>query len=141
MAEFPAPKTGILVTYFIVSNDIERSKRFYTNVLGGELVLSGEPSIVALANGWVTISSGGGPTDDKPGVTLETPRDLNRVSSFLNVRVADIKAIYSDWTARGAAFLTPPIDHGAEIRCYLRDPDGYLIEVGQLTMALDEHTN
>jgi catechol 2,3-dioxygenase-like lactoylglutathione lyase family enzyme len=135
MAEFPAPKEGILVTYFIVSNDIERSRRFYTDVLGGELVLEGEPSIVALANGWVTISGGGGPTNDKPGVSLETPRDPNRVSGFLNVRVADINAIYSEWTARGAVFLTPPVDHGAEIRCYLRDPDGHLIEVGQLTLA------
>ena len=57
MAEFPAPKEGILLTYFIVSNDIERSRRFYTDVLGGEPVLEGEPSIVALANGWVTISA------------------------------------------------------------------------------------
>jgi catechol 2,3-dioxygenase-like lactoylglutathione lyase family enzyme len=136
MAAFPAPKEGILVTYFVVSNDIKRSRRFYTEVLGGELVLDGEPSIVALANGWVTISAGGGPTDDKPGVTLETPPDPNRVSGFLNVRVADINAIYADWTTRGARFLTPPIDHGGEIRCYLRDPDGHLIEVGQLTMAL-----
>jgi len=136
MAAFPAPKEGILVTYFVVSNDIERSRRFYTEVLGGELVLDGEPSIVALANGWVTISAGGGPTDDKPGVTLEAPPDPNRVSGFLNVRVADINAIYADWTTRGARFLTPPIDHGGEIRCYLRDPDDHLIEVGQLTMAL-----
>ena len=105
-------------------------------MLGGELVLDGEPSIVALANGWVTISAGGGPTDDKPGVTLEAPPDPNRVSGFLNVRVADINAIYADWTTRGARFLTPPIDHGGEIRCYLRDPDDHLIEVGQLTMAL-----
>jgi catechol 2,3-dioxygenase-like lactoylglutathione lyase family enzyme len=133
MAEFPAPKDGILLTYFIVSNDIERSRRFYTDVLGGELVLEGEPSIVALANGWITISLGGGPTDDKPAVTLETPRDPSRVSSFLNVRVANIDSIYSDWSARGAEFLTPPTDHGGEIRCYLRDPDGHLIEVGQLT--------
>jgi catechol 2,3-dioxygenase-like lactoylglutathione lyase family enzyme len=53
------------------------------------------------------------------------------VSSFLNVRVADIEAIYRDWSARGAEFLTPPQDREREIRCYLRDPDGHLIEVGQ----------
>ena len=35
--------------------------------------------------------------------------------------------------AKGAEFVTPPIDRGAELRCYLRDPDGYLIEVGQST--------
>src|SRR5688572_3496247 len=53
MAEFPAPKEGIVLTHFIVSGDVERSRRFYTEVLGGETVLEGEPSIVALANGWV----------------------------------------------------------------------------------------
>ena len=65
MAEFPAPKDGIVLTHFIVSNDVERSSHFYTDVLGGELVWEGEPSIVALANGWVIINVGGGPTDDK----------------------------------------------------------------------------
>ena len=136
MAEFPAPREGIVLTHFVVSNDIERSRRFYTDVLGGELVLEGEPSIVALANGWVIINIGGGPTDDKPTVTLEAPGDPDLVSSFLNIRVADIEAIYADWTARGAEFLTPPKDHGREIRCYLRDPDGHLIEVGQATGIL-----
>jgi catechol 2,3-dioxygenase-like lactoylglutathione lyase family enzyme len=50
----------------------------------------------------------------------------------MNIRVADIGALYADLTARGARFLTPPIDRGAELRCYMRDPDGHLIEVGQL---------
>jgi catechol 2,3-dioxygenase-like lactoylglutathione lyase family enzyme len=132
MAQFPAPKEGIAITHFIVSANVERSRRFYTEVLGGEAVLEGELSIVALANGWVTISGGGGPTDDKPNVTLEPPTDLARASSFLNIRVADIRAVYEQWTARGAKFLTPPIDRGVEIRCFMRDPDGHLIEVGQL---------
>ena len=137
MAEFPAPTEGILVTHFIVSEDVERSTRFYTEVLGGEAVLEGDFSIVALANGWVTISTGGGPTDDKPGVTLEPPSDPSHVSSFLNIRVADIAATYEEWTARGAKFLTPPIDRGEEIRCYMRDPDGHVIEVGQLVRRAD----
>src|SRR5829696_5111390 len=137
MAEFPAPKEGIALTHFIVADDVERSRRFYTDVLGGEAVLEGEPSIVALANGWIIINVGGGPTDDKPSVTLATPRDPDHVSSFLNIRVADIQAVYDEWSARGATFLTPPIDHGREIRCYLRDPDAHLIEVGQTTLAPD----
>ena len=133
MAEFPAPTEGLLVTHFIVSSDVERSRRFYTEVLGGEPLLAApEFSIVALANGWVTIGVAGGPTDDKPTVTLEPPTDSDRVSSFLNVRVADIAAAYQEGSARGAEFLTPPIDRGEEIRCYMRDPDGHLIEVGQL---------
>ena len=104
-------------------------------MLGGETVLEGEPSIVALANGWIIINAGGGPTGDKPSVTLETPPDPDRVSSFLNIRVADIHAIYDEWSARGAQFLTPPEQRATEIRCYLRDPDGHLIEVGQTTRS------
>jgi catechol 2,3-dioxygenase-like lactoylglutathione lyase family enzyme len=133
MAEFPAPTEGIVLTHFIVSDDVERSRRFYTDVLGGEVVMEGEPTIVALANGWIFINAGGGPTDDKPTVILETPPDPDRTSSFLNIRVADIEAVYADWKSRGAEFLTPPMDRGAEIRCYIRDPDGHLIEVGQST--------
>src|ERR671931_599550 len=133
MAEFPAPREGIVLTQFIVSDDVERSCRFYTDVLGGETVREGEPSIVALANSWIIINVGGGPTEDKPTVVLEPPPNPDRVSSFLNIRVADIQAVYEEWSARGAQFLTPPKDHQSEIRCYIRDPDGYLIEVGQAT--------
>jgi catechol 2,3-dioxygenase-like lactoylglutathione lyase family enzyme len=141
MAEFPAPTEGIVLTHFIVSEDVERSRRFYTDVLGGEVVMDGEPSIVALANSWIIINVGGGPTDDKPTVTLEAPRHPDLVSSFLNIRVADIEAIYMDWSARGAEFLTPPKDHGREIRCYVRDPDGHLIEIGQATGILQRQTS
>jgi catechol 2,3-dioxygenase-like lactoylglutathione lyase family enzyme len=141
MAEFPAPKDGILLTHFIVSGDVDRSRRFYTDVLGGETVLEGEPSIVALANAWVIINVGGGPTEDKPTVTLETPPDPNRTSSFLNIRVADIQTVYAEWSSRGAEFLTPPQDRGAEIRAYIRDPDGHLIEVGQTSQSFLEQAN
>ena len=133
MAEFPAPADGIVLTHFIVSDDVERSRRFYTEVLGGETVRAGEPSFVALANSWIILNVGGGPTDDKPTVTLETPPAPDRASSFLNIRVADIEAVYAEWSSRGAEFLTPPKEHEAEIRCYIRDPDGHLIEVGQTT--------
>jgi catechol 2,3-dioxygenase-like lactoylglutathione lyase family enzyme len=131
MAEFPAPEDGIALTHFIVSADVERSRRFYADVLGGETVREGEPSIVALANSWIIINVGGGPTEDKPTVTLETPPDPDRVSSFLNIRVADIQAVYAEWSSRGAEFLTPPEERKTEFRCYIRDPDGHLIEVGQ----------
>ena len=133
MAEFPAPKEGIVLTHFIVTADVERSQRFYTDVLGGEVLREGEPTIIALANSWIIINVGGGPTDDKPAVILETPRDPDRVSSLLNIRVGDIEAVYAEWSARGAQFLTPPKQHQYEKRCYIRDPDGHLIEVGQTT--------
>jgi catechol 2,3-dioxygenase-like lactoylglutathione lyase family enzyme len=133
MPEFPAPPEGIVLAHFIVSDDVERSKRFYSEVLGGRVVFDSGPVYVALSNTWIIINVGGGPTDDKPTVTLETPRDPDRVSSFLNIRVRDIAAVYAEWSARGAEFLTPPKQHQYEIRCYMRDPDGYIIEVGQTT--------
>jgi len=135
MAELPPPPEGIVLAHFIVSDDVERSRRFYTEVLGGRVVFSGPGGLtyVELANSWIIINVGGGPTDDKPSVTLETSRDPDRVSSFLNIRVRDIHAIYADWSSRGAQFLTPPKQHRDEIRCYIRDPDGHLIEVGQTT--------
>ena len=134
MSESNQPAYEIALAHFIVSDDVERSRRFYTDVLGGTTIRAGEPSYVALANSWIIINIGGGPTDDKPAVTLETPRDPNLTSSFLNIRVSDIQAVYAEWSARGAEFLTPPKQHKTEIRCYLRDPDGYLIEVGQTTL-------
>jgi catechol 2,3-dioxygenase-like lactoylglutathione lyase family enzyme len=124
----------IALTHFITADDVERSCRFYTEVLGGELIRSGEPSYVALANSWIIINVGGGPTDDKPTVILETPPDPDRASSFMNIRVSDIQSVYAEWSARGAEFLTPPKQHQSEMRCYIRDPDGYLIEVGQTTL-------
>ena len=133
------PGQEIALAHFIVSDDVERSRRFYSEVLGGKPVISGEAgdevTYVALANSWIIINVGGGPTEDKPTVTLETPPDPDRVSSFLNIRVADIQAVYDKWSARGAEFLTPPKQHETEIRCYIRDPDGYLIEVGQTTLS------
>jgi catechol 2,3-dioxygenase-like lactoylglutathione lyase family enzyme len=101
MAEFPAPKEGIALTHFIVSSDVERSRRFYTDVLGGETVRAGEPSFVHLANSWIIINVGGGPTEDKPTVTLETPPDPDRTSAFLNIRVADIASVYAEWSEVG----------------------------------------
>ena len=95
---------------------------------------NGIPAIVQLANAWIIINVGGGPTEDKPGVTLETPSDPNLTSAFLNIRVADIQACYADWTGKGARFLTEPKEHEHEWRCYMKDPDGYIIEVGQIKM-------
>jgi len=136
MTDTPPAVEEILLTHFIVSDDVERSSRFYTEVLGGEVAFRGSgagPVNVRLSNSWIAINEGGGPTDDRPSVTLETPGDPSRVSSFLNIRVRDIAAVYAEWSARGAQFLTPPKHHRYEIRCYIRDPDGHLIEVGQTT--------
>jgi lactoylglutathione lyase len=135
--EFPAPEEGFVVTHLLVVADQDRSREFYRSLFEGQVVLERDPVVMKVANTWLMLNVGGGPTDDKPGVTLTTPPDPGSTSAFLNVRVADIAKVYQEWSAKGAEFLTPPKDHGREIRAYVRDPDGHLIEVGQTTGLLD----
>jgi catechol 2,3-dioxygenase-like lactoylglutathione lyase family enzyme len=132
----PAPNEGFLATLFITVRKVAASRAFYSEVLGGQVVLEQNPCIIKLSNSWLIMNPGGPPTPDKPDISVVDYEPRNTVSSFLNLRVADIQACYELWSSRGAEFLTPPIDRGAEIRCYMRDPDGYLIEVGQSTGLL-----
>ncbi len=129
------PRDGFTVAHFLTVADVDRSVRFYETVFDGRIVArgnnSGLPAFVQIANTWLILYFGGGPTPDKPTVTLSVPADLNTVSSFLNIRVADIQACYKLWRDRGAEFITEPKDKAGETCCYLRDPDGYLIEVGE----------
>jgi len=129
----PVPSEDFIVTLFITVRSVARSRAFYSEVLGGQVVLEENPCMVKLANSWVIMNPGGGPTPDKPDISVVNYEFDNTVSIFMNLRVADIQACYELWSSRGAEFVTPPIDRGAEIRCYMRDPDGYLIEVGQST--------
>ena len=131
--DFPAPRDGFVITHFLVVSDQDRSREYYSRLFGGQVLIERDPVIMKVANTWLILNDGGGPTDDKPTVTLETPPNPDRTSSFLNIRVADIQAVYEEWSGRGAEFLTPPKQHATEIRCYIRDPDGHLIEVGQTT--------
>jgi lactoylglutathione lyase len=130
-SDFPAPETGFVVTHFLVVSDQDRSRDFYTRVFGATVALERDPVIMRLANSWLILNVGGGPTDDKPDVTLAPPDNPDRTSAFMNLRVADIAACYAEWSARGAEFLTEPKEHTSEFRAYIRDPDGHLIEVGQ----------
>ena len=133
-SDFPAPQgDGFVLTHFLVVSDQDRSRDFYQRVFGAKVVLERDPVIMKLANSWLILNVGGGPTDDKPAVTLTTPQDQNRTSAFMNIRVGDIRKLYQEWSAKGAKFLTEPKQHVAEIRAYIRDPDGHLIEVGQAT--------
>ena len=125
------PRDGFVVTHFLVVADQDQSRDYYRGVFGAEVLRERDPVIMKLANSWVILNTGGGPTDDKPTVTLTTPQDPDTVSAFLNLRVADIARAHREWSSRGAQFLTDPIDHGDEIRAYIRDPDGHLIEVSE----------
>jgi len=131
------PRDGISVAHFLTVADIDRSLRFYETVFGGRALSKGDskgaPGYIQIANTWLLVNVGGGPTPDKPSVTLSVLADPDKISSFMNIRVADIQASYKLWKSRGAEFITEPIPKYGETRCYIRDPDGYIIEVGQST--------
>ena len=131
------PREGISVAHFLTVADIDRSVRFYETVFGGRALSRGDskgaPGYIQIANTWLLVNVGGGPTPDKPSVTLSVLADPDKISSFMNIRVADIQACYKLWKSRGAEFITEPIPKYGETRCYIRDPDGYIIEVGQST--------
>jgi predicted enzyme related to lactoylglutathione lyase len=129
------PVEGFSIAHFLTVADIERSAAFYEKVFGAQVLsrgdASGAPGYIQIANTWMIVNVGGGPTPDKPTVVLSPPKDPDAFSSFMNIRVADIQACYDLWRSRGAEFITEPKDKYGETRCYIRDPDGYIIEVGQ----------
>src|SRR6516162_7036956 len=94
-------ETEFIVTVTLIVADIARSVSFYRDVLGATVLREGEPTLLRLANIWITINIGGGPTDDKPEVIASPPKDLNTLSSFLNLRVEDIDRCYQLWRSRG----------------------------------------
>ena len=131
--EFPVE--GVELTQLLVVSDVERARAFYVDVLGAKLVreYGGSSAVLEFQGNWLLLVTGGGPTEDKPGVVFEPPDDPNRVSHQLTMRVPDCQAAYEVLSSRGAKFLTPPVDRGGEIRCFFRDPDGHLLEISELT--------
>src|SRR5260370_39825710 len=109
--DFPAPKDGFVITHFLVVSDQDRSRDFYQRIFAGKVLIERDPVIMKGANSWLILNVGGGPTDDKPTVTLTPPPDPNRTSTFLNIRVADIQKAYKDCSAKHATFLPDPPAH------------------------------
>lgn len=71
-SDFPAPDEGFVVTHFLVVADQNRSRQWYQDEFGAKVVMERDPVMLKLASSWIILNVGGGPTDDKPEVTLET---------------------------------------------------------------------
>jgi predicted enzyme related to lactoylglutathione lyase len=125
------PLEGFSIAHFLTVADVERSAKFYESMFSGQILSRGEPAYIQIANTWLIVNAGGGPTPDKPSMTLSAPIDPGSGRSFMNIRVADIQACNELRRNRGAEFITEPKDKYGEIRRYIRDPDNYIIEVGQ----------
>jgi catechol 2,3-dioxygenase-like lactoylglutathione lyase family enzyme len=133
MKTFPAE--GMEMTRLLVVSDLGRSRRWYEDVLGATVYreYGGSSCVLQLLSSWILLVTGGGPTQDKPTVTFAPPDDPDRVSAQLIFRVPDCRAAYEILRQRGADFLTPPVDHGYEVRAFLRDPDGHLFEISEVS--------
>jgi catechol 2,3-dioxygenase-like lactoylglutathione lyase family enzyme len=131
MTEFPT--ASMELSHILVVADIARSTAFYRDVLGAALVreYGGTSSVFQFQGAWLLLVTGGGPTADKPTVTFEPPPDPDRVSHSMTIRVPDCRAAFATLSARGAAFLTAPVESDWEIRAFFRDPDGHLIEISE----------
>lgn len=128
------PSEGMELTHLLVVKSITASKVFYNDILGAEVIseYGGTSCVLKFQGAWLLLVTGGEPTEDKPGVTFEPPPNLAGVSHSMTIRVPDCNAAYETLLSRGAIFLTPPKDWGAEIRCFFRDPDGHLLEISQV---------
>ena len=132
---FPTPDMAL--THILVVTDVERSRRWYSDVLGAELYreYGGTSAVLSFNGSWLLLVTGGDPTPDKPTVSLAAPPDPNRVDHLFTIRVPNCQAAYETLLARGASFLTPPVTNGPETRAFLRDPDGHLFEISEYRPA------
>ena len=127
------PDENMALTSILVVKDIETSKKWYTEVLGAEMYreYGGTSLVLSFLGNWILLVTGGGPTKDKPFTHFNIPKDPDQVSHAFTIRVKDCLQSYNELKYRGAEFITPPVDHGYEIRCFFRDPDGHLFEISQ----------
>jgi catechol 2,3-dioxygenase-like lactoylglutathione lyase family enzyme len=133
MVEVGFPTEDMALTHILVVSDPAASLAWYRDVLGAEVYREYEGGAVLSFNGvWLLLVTAGEPTEDKPGVTMTPSRDPTTVDHSFTIRVQDCRASYEILRSRGADFLTPPYDWGAEIRCFFRDPDGHLFEISQV---------
>src|SRR5215471_2589448 len=133
MAANEFPTEGVALTLLLVVSDMDRSRHFYRDVLGATVYreYGGTSCVLSFQGTWLLLVTGGGPTKDKPTVTFAPPTDPDMVSHELTIRVPDCRAAYEILRRRGARFLTPPVEYAWEVRAFLRDPDGHLLEISE----------
>jgi catechol 2,3-dioxygenase-like lactoylglutathione lyase family enzyme len=133
--DFPTPDMEL--THILVVGHLDRARTFYTDVLGAEVYreYGGTSVVLRFLGTWLLLVTGGGPTADKPDVVFAVPPDPRTVSHAMTIRVPNCQAAYATLRARGAEFLTPPVESPWEVRCFLRDPDGHLLEISQAKLG------
>jgi catechol 2,3-dioxygenase-like lactoylglutathione lyase family enzyme len=143
--------TGGIVHVGVTVSDLERSVRFYTEGLGLEVAVrqttaAGYLGVTGYPGREIATAFGAAPGD---GVRIEL-QEYRRVgdhgsrepgtapvgSSHICLRVDDVPAVLERAEAAGGRRVTDPVDIDSGINdggaaVYLRDPDGYTIELFQ----------
>lgn len=131
MSGFAVARGGVILAVA----DVDRSVAFYRDLMGFTVdALYDDPPYASLGRAGMRLSLAeqGHPADDRPGVAMTAPPDPSRAAAVLVLEVADCLAVHAGLTARGADMLAPPYSPpwGGH-RFFVRDPDGYLVEVEQ----------
>lgn len=121
------------LTTILVVSDIAKSKTFYVGVLGATVFreYGGDSLVLEFLGNWLLLVTPGAPTEDKPDTHFVAPVVKNKVSHAFTIRVKDCNKSYEILRGKGAEFITPPFQRGAETRCFFRDPDGHLFEISE----------
>ncbi len=121
------------LTTILVVSDMSKSKTFYVDVLGASIFreYGGNSLVLEFLGNWILLVTPGGETEDKPGTRFIPPADKSAISQSFTIRVKNCRKSYEILKNRGAIFITPPLDRGAETRCFFYDPDGHLFEISE----------
>lgn len=127
------PFANSALTSILVVSDLDKAKAFYRDILGAEIYreYGGGSLVLQFLNNWILLVTQGEPTEDKPETQFLPPRDNKSVSHAFTIRVQNCRHSYEILKSRGAEFITPPLDRGAETRCFFFDPDGHLFEISE----------
>ena len=127
------PFENSALTTILVVETMSVSKEFYTKVLGAKIYreYGGDSLVLSFLDNWILLVTPGGPTKDKPDLSFVSPVSEIKVSHSFTIRVEDCKKSYEILKERGAKFITPPFERGAETRCFFKDPDGHLFEISE----------
>jgi len=127
------PFTNSAFTTILVVSDMSAAKAFYVDVLGASIYreYGGDSTVLEFLSSWILLVTAGEPTEDKPHTHFVPPADKHRVSHAFTIRVENCQESYEILKERGAEFVTPPYNRGAETRCFFHDPDGHLFEISE----------
>ena len=121
------------ITHILVVSDPKKSSQWYQEILGAEVFREFDTgAVIKVMGNWFLLTEGGESTEDKPNTVLTPPKDHSIVSSLFTIRVKDCNKVYNQLKEKGANFLTPPIDHGHEIRCFFADLDSHVFEISEI---------